>query len=138
MDTELKTGEHFSIDEKEVMLYAITKAKDFYSKYGLTDAATRASCPLLNEGIQAYLLKRYVPKEASALREYIYNYKNKQNLRILGEQLFTKLKLHYHNPEFYISKGLNAWTDKLFWWPLHDSDSRIKAMDILEQAIIND
>lgn len=131
MDTELKTGKYFSIDEKEIMLYAITKVKDFYRKNGLTDTAIRASCPLLQHSIRVCLLRKFE-------RTRKYNRASLDELRILCEQLFHKLKRHYHNPEFYISKGLNAWTDKLFWWPLHDSDSRIKAMDILEQAIIND
>lgn len=132
MEAELKTGKHFSIDEKVAILTAITETKDFYIKQGTTDAATRASCALLQGGIHKYLLRKYANKPCG------YNIRLLENLRILSEQLFRKLKEHYHDPKFYISEGLMTYTDRLFWWDLHDSSSRIKAMDILKQAIIND
>lgn len=126
---ELKTGKHFSIEEKEAILSAIERAKKYYYEHNSIFAklgSSRATCPLLSEGIQAYLVRKYFDKNRI------------DRIRALGDQLFTKLKIHYHNPEFYISKGLETERDCLFWWHLHDTASRREALNILEQAIIND
>ena len=126
---ELKTGKHFSLEEKEVILSSIERAKRLYHWRNSIFAnlvICRSTCPLLREGIQAYLVRKYFDKNRI------------DHIRALGDQLFTKLKIHYHNPEFYISKGLETERDCLFWWPLHDTASRREALNILEQAIIND
>lgn len=123
---ELKTGKHFSIEEKEAILSSIERARRHYYEHNYKLGSSRATCPLLREGIQAYLVRKYFDKYR------IYH------SRALGYQLFTKLKIHYHNPEFYISKGLETERDCPFWWPLRDTASRREALNILEQAIIND
>lgn len=45
----------------------------------------------------------------------------------------------YHNREYYNSKNLNAeYLPCGYWWPIGDIKSRLKALDILEKAVIND
>lgn len=127
---ELKAGKHFSIEEKEAILSAIKYAKDYYNKMG--PICKRATCPLLCDGLYDYLVKKYL-KETYANRNYIIF-----NIRALNAQLFNKLKLLYHNPDFYISKGLDTNKNRTFWWSMYDKTSRCEALNILEQAIIND
>lgn len=51
--------------------------------------------------------------------------------------IYNVLKELYYNPEYYNLKGLK--TEYLwYWWPIKDKESRLKALDILEQAVIND
>lgn len=56
---------------------------------------------------------------------------------ILTNKIMDLLKDTYHNINYYNSRGL-ATRNFLFWWPLADRGSRLKALDILKQAIIND
>lgn len=45
----------------------------------------------------------------------------------------------YHNRKYYNSKNLNTeYPPCGYWWPISDIKSRLKALDILEQAIIDD
>lgn len=52
--------------------------------------------------------------------------------------LYNSLEATYHNREYYHAKGLRTYNYNGYWWPISDVESRLKALDILEQAIIND
>ena len=121
----LENGKNFGADEKVMILYAIKNAKDYYTKVSTTQSQYRASCALLHEGILAYLSRKYAGQVPI------------KDIRILSEQFFNKLKLHYHNIKYYRSKGLTTY-DALFWWSLHDKHSRLIALVLLANAIIND
>lgn len=65
---------------------------------------------------------------------------DRANYKITGDILYTvskKLKI-YHNPLYYNSKGLKLKHEIGYWWDRKDRESRLKALSILEQAIIND
>lgn len=49
-----------------------------------------------------------------------------------------KLSKYYHNPQYYESQGLKVERDYGYWWDRKDRESRLKALDILENAVIND
>lgn len=62
--------------------------------------------------------------------------RNIYNQGYLG--LYKTLEHTYHTKEYYKSKGLKCGNYTHYWWPYRDIESRLKALDILEQAIIND
>lgn len=51
--------------------------------------------------------------------------------------IYVVLRDLYHNPNYYRSEGLET-GDLMYWWELSDKTSRLKALDILERAILND
>lgn len=120
---KIADGKNFKKAEKEAVLSAIKHAFDYYEYKAHFDSRIMSTCPLLYNGIESF-----VAKIMPVSQEYY----------VYIEILFTKVRAHYHNPEFYQNKGLNTQQHSLFWWDLKDVESRLKAMDILEQAIIND
>lgn len=52
--------------------------------------------------------------------------------------IITKELSIYHNPKYYESQGLKVERDYGYWWDRKDRESRLKALDILENAVIND
>lgn len=60
---------------------------------------------------------------------------------LLSENLtnivFDKLRKEYHNVDYYNQNGLKT-IHGGYWWKLSDCDSRMKATNILINAILND
>lgn len=52
--------------------------------------------------------------------------------------VITKELSIYHNPSYYESQGLKVEHTWGYWWDRKDRESRLKALDILENAVIND
>ena len=55
---------------------------------------------------------------------------------------YTYKKLHdlYHNPKFYAANDLQVHyeTANNYWWSRYDTESRLKAIELLRKAIKND
>ena len=54
--------------------------------------------------------------------------------------VYGKLEKIYHNPSYYKTHGLSVKREReiAYWWDKDDRESRLKALDILKEAIIND
>lgn len=107
----LKKGEHFSRKEKRIILKMIKLSRKMY--FEEKSIIYRGLCIVLDEA----------------------------NYKVTGDVFFTisnKLRKVYHNPFYYESQGLKLEHTTGYWWDRKDRESRLKALDILEQAIIND
>lgn len=110
METELKDGKNFSVSDKLKILKAITYSRKLIKS---------RYCFMTSYII--FWLRNDIP----------WNY---------CLPLCKKLLTTYHNPLFYMSKGLkiknpNHQTD---WWDAEDFETHSKSLDILRQAVIND
>lgn len=112
---KLKPGVTFTVEQKIVLLDAIRSVKKSYLK-----GDVGGSCFKLQEALESY--------------DYF-----------AGNILFKELCHKYHNPDFYLAHGIAVephgglqWHDGCYWWPYDDSETRIMALDILKQAIIDD
>ena len=107
----LKKGEHFSRREKIVILKMIKLSRLEYKE---ENSIFRGLCVVL-----AHF-------EFIITNDYL-------------ETITNKLKLVYHNSLYYESQGLKCLKGNIgYWWDRKDRESRLKALDILEHAIIND
>lgn len=111
----LKKGEHFSRKEKRIILKMIKLSRIEYTE---DHRIYRGLCHALED------------YEFRLTHDYT-NY------------LTSKLSLLYHNPLYYEYQGLKCRKEVLtnpigYWWDRKDRESRLKALDILEYAIIND
>ena len=55
-----------------------------------------------------------------------------------GLKVYSKITNIYHNPKYYKSKGLPVKREIAYWWDRSDIESRLMALEILREAIIND
>lgn len=110
----IKEGRYFSKSEKRKILKIIELSRkeiiatQFNSKYW------RGTCTILAGNCYA-ILGRY-----------------ETNI------VYGKLEKFYHNPNYYKTHGLPVEREMAYWWDKDDRESRIKALDILKEAIIND
>ena len=105
---KLKPGVTFTVEQKIVLLDAIKSVKKSYLK-----GSTGGTCFKLQEALESY--------------DYF-----------AGNILFNELCHKYHNPDFYLAHNLATGRMHGYWWPYDDSETRIMALDILKQAIIDD
>lgn len=78
--------------------------------------------------------KHYTDDNIDGLCAVLINTIYKQGYR----GLYKALNYTYHTREYYNSKGLRSTNCLGYWWPIKDIKSRLKALDILKQAIIDD
>lgn len=107
---QIKEGENFTKSEKKALLRAFAHIFEEYKQHN-----DIFDCGLCN-----------------ILRVHICRYSS--------YELYHRLCSLYHNPDYYNSQGLDTSEESCspFWWQLSDIDSRLEALNILEQAIIND
>lgn len=108
-ELEIKEGKNFTRAEKKMLLRAFSLARE----ERLSDDLKRGLCQSIQYNM-GYIVQSSVT--------------------------YDKLCALYHRPSYYNSHGLSTYEDTFrpYWWPLSDTTSRLKALDILEQAIIND
>lgn len=110
----IKKGRYFSKSEKRKILKIIELSKKEIIETQFNSKYWRGTCTILAD-------KCYT----------IFGI-HKTNL------VYGKLKKIYHNPSYYKTHGLPVKREISYWWDKDDRESRLKALDILKEAIIND
>ena len=107
---KLKKGKQFSKRDKRILLRAVE-----LSKKEITETPEGTDCRGICTTLESNCIK------------------------ITGTgEIYSKLRESYHSPKYYRSKGLPVKHEIAYWWDRDDRKSRLKALDILREAIIND
>ena len=110
----IKKGRYFSKSEKRKILKIIELSKKEIIETQFNSKYWRGTCTILADKCYA-----------------IFGI-HKTNL------VYGKLKKIYHNPSYYKTHDLPVKREISYWWDKDDRESRLKALDILKEAIIND
>ena len=89
--------------------------------------------------------KRIIIKAIKYTREFLLNnycegicISLERSISKFDNGLYNKLASIYHNPTFYCLNGIPIERTYGYWWNCGEVEPRIKALNVLEQAVIND